>query len=98
MDQSKTRTYDVYRDGKRVASGVSNSEVNGLILKDASSRRLLNNTPIIYTLYRAGKLRKQCRVLKKTIVWLKPPSIENPKNTNIAFTSNSTLRRHYRNR
>jgi hypothetical protein len=79
----KTKTYDIYRDGKSIAAGISNNKVNDIILKDAGNQRLLDHTPIIYSLHREGKLRKKCRVLNKVIVWLKPPFVEWPKNIHL---------------
>jgi hypothetical protein len=79
----KTKTYDIYRDGKPIAANVSTNKVNDLILKDAGNQRLLDHTPIIYSLHREGKLRKKCRVLNKAIVWLKPPFVEWPKNMHL---------------
>ena len=98
MAIAKTKTYDIYRDGKSIAAGVSNIKVNDIILKDAGNQRLMDHTPVIYTIFREGKLRKQCRVINKTLMWLKPPQIEWPKNFPLAFPTGSTLRRLYRNR
>jgi len=83
MAISKIKTYDIYRDGKRIASKISHRKVNDVILKDAGNQRLLDHTPIIYSLHREGKLRKKCRVLNKVIVWLKPPFVEWPKNIHL---------------
>ena len=80
---SKTKTYDIYRDGKPIAVGASTNKVDDIILKDAGNQRLLDHTPIIYSLHREGKLRKKCRVLNKAIVWLKPPFVEWPKNMHL---------------
>jgi len=83
MAISKTKTYDIYRDGKRIAVGVSTNKVNDTILRDAGNQRLLDHTPIVYSLHREGKLRKKCRVLNKAIVWLKPPFVEWPKDIHL---------------
>ena len=80
---SKTKTYDIYRDGKPIAVGASTNKVDDIILKDAGNQRLLDHTPIIYSLHRDGRLRKKCRVLNKTIVWLKPPFVDWPEDIHL---------------